>query len=229
MTEGLTFADRACYLEASETLVVADLHIGLGASSAVTMPIGEREALLSRLEALLERFDPRRVVFAGDVLHAFDTVPSGVRQTLDAIRDLILGGGASLEVTSGNHDTQLDGLGLEVPIAESRSIAATTVCHGHERPSVTADRYVIGHEHPTIEIEGQRFPCSLVGPGPKPDTEVVVLPALTPLARGTLVNGLENGDTLSPLVVEPGSFRPIVTHGEATHRFPPLDKLRRHL
>lgn len=229
MNGGLQFTERACFLESRDTLVIADLHLGLEATSALTMPVGERQTILGRVEQLLGRFDPERVLLAGDVLHAFETVPRGVSETLTELRHSVSTAGASLELVAGNHDTHLDDLGLGLPIADHRRLEGTIVCHGHEQPAATAQRYLIGHEHPTIEIEGQRHPCALVGPGVDSDSEVVVLPAFTPLARGTPVNDLREGDTLSPLLADPGAFRPIVAHGGEVRRFPSLRELRPHL
>ncbi len=83
------FRDRAVYLPAEETLVVADLHVGRDAASAVELPLGERADLTDRLSALLAAFDPREVVVAGDLLHAFDRIPEGVAETVAALGETV--------------------------------------------------------------------------------------------------------------------------------------------
>jgi putative SbcD/Mre11-related phosphoesterase len=229
VTAGYELSDRACYLPAVDALVVADVHLGLDETSAVTMPLGERAAVLDHLEALLGRFDPERLVIAGDVLHAFDTIPRGVEESLSDLGDLVSAAGARLQAVRGNHDTMLEELPFPGEISQAVTLGDTVVCHGHERPDARGRRYVVGHEHPTIEIAGSRHPCTLVGPGRQPGSQVIVLPALTPLARGTPVNELRTGDALSPFLAEPGAFRPVVVGEETVHRFPPLSDLRPHL
>lgn len=229
MNAGHELGDRACYLPAGDALVVADLHLGLDESSAVTMQLGERGAVLEHMAGLLDRFGPETLVIAGDVLHAFDTVPRGVQESLTELGDLVSDADVTLLAVRGNHDTMLDELEFPGRITEAVSLGDTVVCHGHERPEERGRRYVVGHEHPTIEIAGQRYPCTLVGPGREAGSEVIVLPALTPLARGTPVNELRAGDALSPFLAEPAEFRPVVVGDETVHRFPPLADLRPHL
>ena len=126
----------------------------------------------------------------------------------------------------GNHDTILDALNVgsdatEI-VDEYRLGDGTLVCHGHEEPEGTAERYVVGHEHPAIRIEGARHACFLRGDGAYEGGDVLVLPAFSQSATGTLVNGRRRA--MSPLVGSLGGFRPIVV-GEETYEFPPLSKL----
>ncbi|MFC6726746.1 metallophosphoesterase, partial [Halobium palmae] len=91
--------------------------------------------------------------------------------------------------------------------------------------------YVVGHDHPAIEIEGQKRPCFLYGPGVYRGADVLVLPAFNRLARGVTVNGRWGSDFQSPLLSRVNEFRPVVydTDSQETLEFPPLGKLRRML
>jgi len=227
-------ADRAAYFAGADALVCADLHLGRDAISNVEMPMGEGSRIPERVEGLLDRFDPDTVVVAGDVLHAFDSVPEGVADALAAVEDAVEDAGADLVLVAGNHDGMLDA------IADCRVVDAygvgndTVVIHGDERPGdlesapADADRYVIGHEHPAIVIEGQRHACYLDGPLADGDASVFVLPAFNRLARGTVLNGSRNGDPASPLLSEIRRFRPAVRDPEAdeTLWFPPFSELQ---
>jgi putative SbcD/Mre11-related phosphoesterase len=221
--------ERAAYLPDPGALVLADLHLGRSRTSNVELPLPEREAIASRLADLLEAVEPGTVVLAGDVCHAFGTVPEGVPGALDALRDRVENAGADLVVVRGNHDTSLDSLADPVP--EHRLGDGTLVRHGHEEPGADADRYVIGHDHPAIEIEGVRRPCFLWGEGVYRGADVLVLPAFTELAAGTPVNGMRGRDAQSPLLADLGAFRPIVREAEReeTLVFPPLDAFRKLL
>jgi hypothetical protein len=242
--DDVTYAERALYLPdagggtgtGTGALVLGDLHVGRGAASNVDYPLGEGADLRERLTALLARFDPAEVVVAGDLLHAFDRVPEGVPETVASLQAAVADAGADLIVTPGNHDTMLDAVLADV---DARVVPAyhlpgtdTVVCHGHEEPDADSDpdgaaaRYLVGHEHPAVEMEGRRRPCFLEGPALYEGRDVVVLPAFSRLAAGVLVNDRTTADCVTPLVTDVGACRPVVvSEGEAL-RFPPLRDLR---
>jgi len=220
------FRDRAIYLPDADALVLADLHVGRDAVANVELPLGERADLTGRLDALLDAFAPAEVVFAGDVLQAFDHVPDGVEETLTALRRQVADAGAELVVLRGNHDSQL---GTLVDHRDEHRLAdGTLVCHGHERPDATAPRYVVGHDHPAIEIEGRKRPCYLWGRDAYGSGDVLVLPAFTRFARGVVINRMSGGDFATPLVTRADDLRPVVRDedGDETFRFPPLGEFR---
>lgn len=226
---GFAPCDRAAYLGAGDVLVVADLHLGRARSANIDFPVGETGRMVDRLAALLDRFEPAEVVFAGDVLHAFSYVPDGVEAAVGKLRDTVTAAGAEPVVVSGNHDTMLES--FTDPVAEYASGQETIICHGHEEPSTSGTRYIIGHEHPAIDIAGRRRPCYLVGSGVYNGADVIVLPAFNRLAVGTEVNGMRGEDAASPLLAELESFRPVVrdSSSEETLTFPPLAELRKYL
>ncbi|MBB6645786.1 metallophosphoesterase [Halobellus ruber] len=230
--DGVTFHRRGVFLPDAATLVVADLHVGRGEASNVTLPLGERTDLVDRLGELLAETEPETVVFAGDVLHRFDGATERARDTVDALVDACRGANARPEFVRGNHDTVLDDLRGDVDSTYAIDGGPrTVVCHGHELPDVRADRYVIGHDHPTITIEGQRHPCFLVVPETHRGADVLMLPAFSRLAPGVTVNDARGGDLQSPLVDSLSDARPIVYDADAgsTLRFPSLSEFRRLL
>ncbi|WP_049903260.1 metallophosphoesterase family protein [Halococcus agarilyticus] len=224
----VAFADRAVHLPESDTLVLADLHLGRGASANVEVPLPETD-VPSRIGALCERFSPATVVLAGDVLHAFSHVPAAARETFREVKAGVEEAGARLVITSGNHDTMLDGV-WDGPAPAAFSAGETTILHGHEPPEREAERYVVGHDHPKIAIEGDDWPCYLLGNGVYCGADVLVLPAFTRLAGGVAVNGGHGRGTLerSPLVTDIDRFRPVVRDEDAeeTVEFPPLGAFR---
>ncbi|PSP76945.1 metallophosphoesterase [Halobacteriales archaeon QS_1_68_20] len=228
----LTVADRALYVESADALVVADVHVGRDEASRVELPLGEREDLLDRLSALLDGFDPGTVVVAGDLLHSFDRLPQRVTDAVSDLREAVGDAGAELVVAPGNHDTMLEGVVVGPTDPAYRLADGTTVvCHGHEAPEVDAERYLIGHAHPALRIEGQKHPCFLYGPGVYRGADVVVLPAFNRLARGAVVNGMVGADFQSPLISRVDRFRPVVydEDGDEALAFPPLGDLREYL
>jgi putative SbcD/Mre11-related phosphoesterase len=229
--EGVRFRDRAAYLDAADALVVADCHLGRDASSNVQLRLGEDDDIVDRVAALLDRFEPATLVLAGDLLHSFGSVPRGVRGSLADLRAAADGAGAETVVTPGNHDTMLEDL-WDGPTAATNRLddgdREVVVCHGHEPPGVDADLFVVGHDHPTIEIEGQRRACYLHGTEHYRDADVLMLPSFTRLAAGVAVNEMATAEFMSPLVTEAALLRPLVRDEAAdeTLAFPPLGRFR---
>jgi putative SbcD/Mre11-related phosphoesterase len=226
--EGVAIRDRALVLD--DILIVADLHVGRGATSNVELPVGDGSDMVDRLDGLCHEFGPDSVVVAGDLLHSFSTVPSGVERTLTGIQNAADAVGADTIVTPGNHDTMLESIWDGETTAEYR-IGDTVVCHGHVAPEAEADRYIIGHDHPTISIEGQRLPCFLGADSIYEDAHVLMLPSFNRLVPGVEINEMGTSDFLSPLVYDAAAFAPIVRdeNAQETLTFPSLGEFRHRL
>jgi metallophosphoesterase superfamily enzyme len=230
--DGITFHRRGVFLTDTATLVVADLHVGRAEASNVSLPLGERTDLVGRLRELLGETAPETVVFAGDVLHRFDHVSEQARDTVDALSAACRDADARPVFVRGNHDTVVGALRHDVVSSHLvDGSPETVVCHGHETPDVTADRYVIGHDHPAITIEGQRHPCFLVLSDAHRGADVLMLPAFSRLAPGVTVNDTRGRDLQSPFIDSLADARPIVYDADdrSTLQFPPLSEFRRLL
>jgi len=226
MPEGLRLLGRAAVVD--DVLMVADLHLGRSAGSNVELPLGTGAEMIDRLTDLVDAVDPAEVVLAGDLLHSFGTVPLSVDSTVSDLRAAIRDRGARPVVTPGNHDGMLDSV-WDGPTPTEYRVGDTVVAHGHRDPETSADRYVIGHDHPAIEVEGQKRHCFLYGEGVYRGADVLMLPAFTRTTGGVAVNGMSAGEFQSPLVTDIDAFRPAVRDREETLWFPPLGELRRHL
>ncbi|WP_075936742.1 metallophosphoesterase [Halosegnis longus] len=225
-----TYRDRAVYLPAAGTLVLSDLHIGRDESSNLELRVGEHGDLTARFERLLARFSPEEVVVAGDFLHSFSTLPRGVMETVRELKTACREAGARLVVTPGNHDAMLDAV-WDGPTHSEYRVGDWVVCHGHEEPTADAEGYIVGHDHPAIDIEGQRRPCYLAGAGVYGDSDLLMLPAFTRLAGGVEVNAMYARHFDSPLVETTAPLQPVVRDPDAdeTLTFPPLNEFRRLL
>lgn len=226
--------DRAVYVPAADALVCADLHVGRDATSNVEVRLGEHEDITGRFAALLERYEPSEAVIAGDLLHSFGSLPTGAAETLRDLQRAADAVDCRIVVTPGNHDPMLDELwdGERAP-AHRLEGTDVVVAHGHVEPQVDGDvgAYVVGHDHPAIEIEGARSPCYLYGTGQYEGCDVLMLPPFSRLPAGVAVNDMSVRDFQSPLVGDADALRPIVRDedGDATHEFPPLGSFRQHL
>lgn len=224
----LALRDRAVLVD--DSLVVADLHLGRGVTSALDFPVGDATDTVDRIRALLAWAEPAELVIAGDVLHSFSTVPRGVRDALDAITDAAAEAGARPVLLEGNHDTMLASA-WDGDLHVSHRVGNTLVCHGHESPEESAARYLIGHEHPILDAAGRRRPCYLVGEAAACGADLVVLPAFNRLLRGVSINRLEADGFMSPLVGDPAELAPLVWDEDAGDLvpFPRLGEFRDRL
>lgn len=229
--QDVSVRDRAAYLGDADALVLADVHVGRDESSGVEFPLGERTDLLERLDGLLAHFSPETVVFAGDVFHSFGRASSAARAGLAELLDACRDADAGPVLVAGNHDGALTAV-CEEPVCDSVVLDdGTVVCHGHEEPEDSGPRYVVGHDHPTLSVEGVRRPCFLYGPGAYRGGDLLMLPAFNRLAAGVEVNAMRAADFQSPLVSDPDALCPIVYDPDSmeTFRFPPLGEFRRML
>lgn len=225
------FRNRAVYVDSVDVLVVADTHVGRDEASDVEFPLGERVDLRERLAELLGHFAPERTVFAGDVLHTFDRASGVAIDGLHELTDACRAAGSRPILIAGNHDTTLSEVWSGAVHDEYALGDGTVVCHGHERPGRDADRYVVGHDHPVITVEGARHPCFLYGSDVYRGADVLMIPAFNRLAGGVEVNDMRSSDFQSPLVTDVDAFRPVVYDAESQEslRFPPLGEFRRML
>lgn len=225
---GVAYRDRALFVD--DVLVLADLHVGKGTTANLEIPIGDNTDMIERFEALVTDHEPEAVVIAGDLLHSFGTIPRSVEETVNEFAQIGRENGVEVVVTPGNHDPMLDSV-WDGPTQKEYRVGDTVVLHGHEAPEQSADRYVIGHDHPTIVIEGQRRPCYLSGEDCYRSADVVMVPPFNRLVRGVRVNEMNASDFDSPLVGNADEFRPVVRDedDDETLEFPPLGEFRRML
>ena len=222
----IEFGDRTLYLADADVVVCADLHLGRSKTAAVEFPLGERDEVTDRIETALKRHEPATLVLAGDILHAFETVPRGVEDALGGLVDLADRHDTELVLIEGNHDRQLSALAPVPPQDRWRRGDHVVVHHGDTAPSVEAALEVVGHVHPMIVIEGQRRPCFLYDPAATPP--VVVLPPVNPLLPGVPVNTAQTAELPGSVLEAINRTRPVVydPDSDETLWFPPLAELR---
>ena len=227
----LELAFRGVHLSDHDAVVIADLHLGRGFSAGVEVPSGAMGNVESRLTNVLSYFEPQTVILAGDVLDAFDTVPPGVQDQLDALIDLIQDSGSIPRLLSGNHDTMLSAL-IEQPIDAYLEMGDTLIAHGHEPLPDDFARYVIGHHHPCLQIEGVKHPAYLLG-RLRCGADLIVLPAFSDSLRGTKMNAQTLSAIEEPLLTDAdcSSLWPVVLDptGNDPLAFPTFEKLRHFL
>lgn len=223
--------DRAVYLSAADAVVLADLHLGRESASRVDAPISDADDIVGRLNSLLENYEPETVVFAGDLLHSFAALPLAARRTVDQLWAACVDAGAEAIAVAGNHDTRLVDCWPGAVESATTLSDGTVVCHGHAEPDAAGQRYLVGHDHPAVAIEGMRRPCYLFGESQYRGSDLLMLPAFTQLAGGVEINRRQASDLQSPLVGDLAAMQPVVwdDDGEDALWFPRLESIRQQL
>lgn len=177
--EALTLlAERALFWIARTTLFIADPHFGKAATFralGVPVPRGTTTGTLARLDAVIGRVSPKRIVYLGDFLHAAEGRDAETLRVLNAWRR----DHAAIEMTlvRGNHDARAGDppRELEIECVTGPHVESPFVLDHHPRAS--ASGYVLcGHIHPAVTLIGpgrqhSRLPCFWFG------RQVGVLPA----------------------------------------------------
>jgi uncharacterized protein len=176
--ELILLPQRAAYVPAHRSLLVADLHIGKAVSFrrlGVPVPGGTTAESLAMLSAAIAVSGAQRIVFLGDFLHSARARAPGTLQTLQEWRQRH----AAIELTlvRGNHDRHAGdppaALGIDV-VEEPFALGPLQLVHD---PLTPASGFALaGHLHPCVHLAGRandrlRLPCFHFGP------RVGVLPA----------------------------------------------------
>lgn len=198
---------RAVYLPAHRSLLVADAHLGKAVSFrrlGVPVPEATTGGTLARLDAALTATGAERVIFLGDLLHSARAQASATLGAVQRWRDQHAQ--LDLVLVRGNHDRHAGDppadWGVQA-VEEPLHLGSLALMH-HPRP-VSGAYVLAGHLHPCAVLGGRahdrlRLPCFHFGPA------VGVLPAFgeftgmhaLPRAPGDRVFVVQ-GDAVLPL------------------------------
>ena len=177
--------ERALWWPAGRAMFVADLHLGKAAAYRALgqpVPAGTTRENLARLSALLLHYQPRQLVFLGDLLHAAQARTPSVLDGLAVWRERF----AALDcvLVRGNHDSRAgdppDSLGIRV-VDEPFALGPFVACHHPQRHETLG--VIAGHLHPALSLYGTgrdslRLPCFYMEAG------LLVLPAFGEFTGG---------------------------------------------
>lgn len=169
---------RAAYDPALKLLLVADAHFGKAHTfrrHGLAVPQAAEQAMVSRLDDVLQRTGAQELVFLGDLLHG------PWSQEPQALRDLAgwraRHPGLQVTLVRGNHDRQAG----DPPAALEMSVQAGPLRRGpwalvHEPQTVEGAYALAGHLHPGVRLQ-ERGRLSLRAPCFRMTPRVGVLPA----------------------------------------------------
>ena len=198
---------RAVYLPAHRSLLVADAHLGKAVSFrrlGVPVPEATTGGTLARLDAALTATGAERVIFLGDLLHSARAQASATLEAVQRWREQHAQ--LDLVLVRGNHDRHAGDPPADWGVRavdEPLRLGSLALMH-HPRP-VSGAYVLAGHLHPCAVLGGRahdrlRLPCFHFGPA------VGVLPAFgeftgmhaLPRAPGDRVFVVQ-GDAVLPL------------------------------
>jgi len=159
-------AERAVHWVREPTLLVADPHFGKAASFralGVRVPRGTTIGALGRLDALIARLAPARIVFLGDFLHAREGRNAETFAMLAAWR--ASHASIAMQLVRGNHDRRAGDPPSEVGIeCENGPLVEGPFALEHHPRAVAGSYVLAGHVHPCVVLVGaarqrERLPC----------------------------------------------------------------------
>ncbi|MCJ7428984.1 MAG: metallophosphoesterase [Candidatus Nanohaloarchaeota archaeon QJJ-5] len=199
----------ALYQPDLDAIIVADLHIGIESVQArqgMLMPKVQTQEIGEELLDLKDAVGASRLIVAGDVKHSFGAKGTKQREELRVFFDGISPAFETIDLVRGNHDSGLETLAEDytnINVIDSVQENEIAVVHGHKRFEMTdCEMVIFGHEHPAIELKDdagvtEKISCFLHGGF---SMDVIVLPAFSPLASGTAINGMPRSELLSPIL-----------------------------
>ncbi len=140
----------ALYWPGQKTLVVSDLHLEKGSAAAEKgqlLPPYDTRSTLRRLAALIDRFDPDRVIALGNSFH--DARAAKRLRQKDRERLCILRQGREWYWIAGSHDPELPGWlgGIVCP-----ALTIEGIKFRHEPASGVISHEIAGHLHPAARL-----------------------------------------------------------------------------
>jgi DNA ligase-associated metallophosphoesterase len=170
-------AEKAVWLPAARTLLVADPHFGKAAvfrARGIPVPRGGTGGSLQTLSALITRLGAQQLVFLGDFMHARESQSAGTLAALAQFR--AAHAACAMTLVRGNHDSHAGDppAALDIAIVDEPFILGELALKHHPDPE-PAHYVLAGHLHPCVRLsaggDAARLPCFWMG------ERVGVLPA----------------------------------------------------
>ena len=154
-------SDRVLYYPSENALILSDIHLGKAGhfrKNGIPVPIQINQDNLDRLDSCIQKFNPKKLIFLGDLFH------SELNSEWDDFRDWRSGHSArSMTLVLGNHELysaqKYEGLGLEV--VDWIDINGLRLQHEPEKTnnrlfnSSSNPASISGHLHPGVKLAGK--------------------------------------------------------------------------
>lgn len=171
---------RAAFLPASESLIVADIHLGKAATfreRGLAVPEGSNASDLCRLKNVADLKKPKKLVIAGDLFHSADGLSLS---TIELFKEWLQLLNFPVILTEGNHDRRAWFSRHRFPIEVTPCLKVDGLIVTHEPDDLPVGAYgIAGHLHPGVRIkESSRQSLRVAGFFLR-DSEHLILPAFS--------------------------------------------------
>lgn len=178
--------EKAIYLPAWRSLLVADVHLGKSETFqafGIPVPSGANQTTLQRLQKLCAGLDLQTIYVLGDLFHSAAALTPEI---LDGWQSFLEAVNAEIWLLIGNHDRRLTDSLRSLPMrCSAQPIEVGNLWLSHE-PSVSARSHlnICGHVHPCIRLQTRldrlRLPCFYFNP----TNEQLILPSFGEFTGG---------------------------------------------
>ncbi len=158
--------EKAIFWEDQRALIISDLHMGKAGhfrKAGIPIPTALHIKELFVLDALIESYSPKQVLFLGDLFHSdlnseWDTFTNWANHYTQL--DLIL--------VKGNHDILPSGSYINSNLQLKNKLMTGPFLFSHKREDEKGLYNISGHIHPAIKLrglarQGLRLPCFYFG------------------------------------------------------------------
>ncbi|MCW3463379.1 ligase-associated DNA damage response endonuclease PdeM [Chitinophaga nivalis] len=160
--------ERVIFWEEANTFILSDLHLGKAThfrKAGIAVPAGMVQEDLFRLQQLITRYTPARIIIVGDMFHSQENSEVQYfriwRQQFPHIR---------IDLVKGNHDIMPEEIYTRLEIHTHPSLTIHDIHFMHE-PCEDSNGYrytFSGHLHPGVVMAGAarqrlRLPCFYFG------------------------------------------------------------------
>lgn len=156
--------EPAIWFPQSRILLIADTHFGKSAAfrkQGIPVPEGELGADLDRIHTLSEKYDPSRIIVAGDFLHSRFGITDSLTVEIQTLLEKLP---CPIEIATGNHDRRAGELSLaRLTYQPEIDVEGLSIIHDPADFRAGASG-IAGHLHPVILLRtGKRskirVPC----------------------------------------------------------------------
>jgi len=160
--------EKAIFWKHTQTLIVSDLHLGKAGhfrKSGIPAPTGINQKNIVRLDALMQRYKPKRLLMLGDLFHS-----DANREWLEFERFTNKWSTIEMLLIRGNHDCLHPSFYDAAGITSVDALEESGFLFLHDANDASASDGAIifsGHVHPGIKLRGKgrqslRLPCFLM-------------------------------------------------------------------
>lgn len=217
-------APGVLFLQASRTLVAADVHFAYEDVIGAALPLWSTAEIAATLLLALRRLGASEIVLLGDVIHGSrmsEGAARAVSSALEALRSA-----ARVTLVAGNHEGRSRGAAILGETSERIERDGWLLLHGDRAPDAAAlavcKGTIIGHLHPSLALGGGASAPAFLS-----SDRLVVVPALTPYSGG--LNVLSSACRRAVAPFNAGAqreFEAVAVGGELLYPFGALSALR---